>query len=169
MLRCTQRARGGRRPQPTTEDQSPDDAGQSGRRRGVGGELGQTRRARAETREGAGLPGDQKQDPAPRRMYEEIRSSTRDPRGTMWKTTMSRVLPGGSGIVPTVSSLSTPPSTEASHLPPVPSSNLGTPDPGSTSWLHSTPPDHAAIHPATRRPCDRTRHRYTPLHCRFVQ
>ena len=74
---------------------------------------------------------------------------------------MSRVLPGGSGIVPTVSSLSTPPSTEASHLPPVPSSNLGTPDPGSTSWLHSTPPDHAAIHPAMRRPCDRTNNQAT--------
>ena len=66
-----------------------------------------------------------------------------------------------SGVAPTVSSLSTPPSTEASRRPPVPSSNLGTPNPGSTSWLHSTPPDHAAIHPATRKPCDRTNNQAT--------
>ena len=76
-------------------------------------------------------------------------------------STMPRVPPGGSGVVPTVSSLSTPPSTEASHRPPVPSSNLGTPNPGSTSWLHSTPPEHAAIHPATRKPCDRTNNQAT--------
>ena len=47
-------ARGGRRPRPTMEDPSPDDAGQKTVRRRA--------EAQGETREGAGLCGDQQED-----------------------------------------------------------------------------------------------------------